>query len=416
MEVNIGLKQLDIGLQQSEMQYKQALYNFLPSVSGSANYSQVFGRYFAANGDVFTLNNQSATMGFNASIPIFQGGTLHYRRKSAEIDWKAQGYSIEKTKQDLTNQIVMLYFQIIFNTENYNISNQRVELLEKQLKQVELQYEAGRKTEADIYNVKSQIASEKVNRLNFRTQRDKDMLSMRQTMLLDAHAEFTLVKPAIDSLEMAKPLPTIDEVYQYAVVNMPQMKERMLKVASAEYNYKSTKAQLYPSLTFSAGLNDSYTPNATFSNFVIQGQQTQTFGEQLRNNLKQNFGLSLSIPVFERMQKRTSINSSLLSVQNARFDYVQQQNQLLKDIQQAHFDAQAAREKYLSAKEQLSASSIAFDFAKKKYDAGLIDFYVYLESLNNRTRGEVELLNAKYDFIVKSRILDIFAGKPMETN
>ncbi len=416
LEVNIGLKQLDIGLETAEIQYKQALYNFLPSVQGSAGYSQVFGTYFAANGESFKLNNMSSNMGVNASVPIFQGFTLHHRLKGAEIDLKAQGYSIEKTRQDLTNQIVMLYFQIIYNNENLTLSENRIGLLEKQLEQTTMQFDAGRKTEADIFNVKSQIASEKVTLLNYRTLRDKDMLTMRQTLQLDPNLPFTLHKPDVDHVKASRTLPAMDDIYSYAVTNMPQMKERMLKVTSAEYSYKSAKAQLYPNVNFSAGLSDSYTPFASFSNFVITGQQQRTFMEQMQQNLKESINFSLSVPIFERMSRLTSIKTSELSLKNARYDYVQQQNQLLKDIQQAHFDAQAAREKFSAAREQLAATAAAFEYAESKYNAGIIDFYSYLEFLNNKSRSEIDLLNAKYDMIVKSQILDIYQGKPIAFN
>ena len=59
------------------------------------------------------------------------------------------------------------------------------------------------------------------------------------------------------------------------------------------------------------------------------------------------------------------------------------------------------------------ALSEAQTFAQKRFDAGVIDFYVYMETVNNKTRAESELLQAKYDFIVKTKILDLYQGKPL---
>ena len=58
----------------------------------------------------------------------------------------------------------------------------------------------------------------------------------------------------------------------------------------------------------------------------------------------------------------------------------------------------------------LIALNQSFDFVKTRYDSGNTDFYTYLESLNNKNRAEIELVNAQYSIVFRKKILDVYRG------
>ena len=122
----------------------------------------------------------------------------------------------------------------------------------------------------------------------------------------------------------------------------------------------------------------------------------------------------MNIPIFQNYQVRQGVRNAQINLENARLSYENEKNNLYQSILIAYQDAEASFATYEATLEQIQAADISFEFAKTRYEAGVIDFNNYLETLNNKTRAERELLAAKYDFILKSKILDLYQGKPLE--
>jgi outer membrane protein len=79
-------------------------------------------------------------------------------------------------------------------------------------------------------------------------------------------------------------------------------------------------------------------------------------------------------------------------------------------MQQAYLDLVAAISTYEAARENLTALEQSFKFSEIRYNSGHTDFYSYLESLNNKNRAEIDLINSRYSFLFRKRILEIYQG------
>ena len=44
----------------------------------------------------------------------------------------------------------------------------------------------------------------------------------------------------------------------------------------------------------------------------------------------------------------------------------------------------------------------------------MLDFYSLLEVLNAKTRAESALIQAQYDLLLKSKVLDLYQGIPLQ--
>ena len=83
---------------------------------------------------------------------------------------------------------------------------------------------------------------------------------------------------------------------------------------------------------------------------------------------------------------------------------------LVNNIQSAYQNLLAAQSTHNAAKENLVALDQSFRFSQTSYNSGNLDFYTYLESLNNKNTGEIELISSKYSFVLRKRILEIYKG------
>lgn len=98
---------------------------------------------------------------------------------------------------------------------------------------------------------------------------------------------------------------------------------------------------------------------------------------------------------------------------NTKYGYDLARQQLYKTIVQAYADAQAALNKFASAKTALEASQQSFTFAEQKFNAGSVSSFDYNNAKNRVLKAQADLLNAKYDFIFKLKVLDYYQGKPL---
>ncbi|UCG27574.1 MAG: TolC family protein, partial [Bacteroidales bacterium] len=70
-------------------------------------------------------------------------------------------------------------------------------------------------------------------------------------------------------------------------------------------------------------------------------------------------------------------------------------------------------ENYKAMEESVTSNQEAFSYTEERFNVGLVNSVDYNLAKNNLTRAQSDLLQAKYDFIFKTKILDFFQGKEL---
>lgn len=138
-----------------------------------------------------------------------------------------------------------------------------------------------------------------------------------------------------------------------------------------------------------------------------------SFGDQLKNNNNQSVGFTLNVPIFNGWQGRTAINKAKIQKSQAELDLGITTRDLRKVIEQAYADAVAALQKYSASNDRVKAQTEAFNYAQQKFDVGVMTAFDYNTSKKDLTKSESDLLQAKFDFIFKTTILDFYMGNPI---
>ena len=137
------------------------------------------------------------------------------------------------------------------------------------------------------------------------------------------------------------------------------------------------------------------------------------FEDQLNENLNQSISLSLSIPIFNGWRANTNISQAKLNIIKSQYSLQETQNNLRKTIEQAHNDALAAHKKFLAAKKTVEFQSESFQYSEEKYNLQLITSYEYNNAKNTLFTAQTDLLQAKYDYMFKIKMLDFYLGNPL---
>jgi outer membrane protein len=200
---------------------------------------------------------------------------------------------------------------------------------------------------------------------------------------------------------------TVGSVYDQALNNWPQIKAREAKLESARKSEKIAFATYTPSLNASASVFTRWSDASYF------GIDADPYDKQLDQNLGESIGLSLSIPIFNGLQSRTSVGKARLGRMNAELQLQDQKNQLYTSVQQAYNDATAAKRQFDASEKSVSASEKAFEYAQQRFQVGMLNTLEFNTASNNLTRVRSELLRSKYDYIFKMKVLDFYQGKPL---
>ena len=86
---------------------------------------------------------------------------------------------------------------------------------------------------------------------------------------------------------------------------------------------------------------------------------------------------------------------------------------MYKTIQQAYNDAVAAFNKHKAADKKVKATSESFKYAEQKFNVGLINSVEYNDAKKEYNNALSELLQAKYDYVFRTTVIDFYLGKPL---
>jgi len=233
-----------------------------------------------------------------------------------------------------------------------------------------------------------------------------------------------------------------EQVYDYALQNQPMIKSAELRLKSAEYMLDQSRGALLPSLSMQGSLGtgysgaaskvvDSYIPAGTqVIGFIEVPGGTQevytlkydpvwkdnTFSDQVSDNINKSLSFNLNIPIFNGWSSRTAISKAKMNVENSKYTLDLKKLELRKTIQQAYADAKAALNKYQSSITGVEAAHESFRYAEQKFTLGSLNSVDYNNSKINFEKAESNLLQAKFEFIFKTTVLDFYMGKPISLN
>jgi len=438
MENNIQIKQTLLNTQYNENLLKQSRLGQIPNLNGSANYTYSWGRALDQTTYQFTDNQQinSISVGLSSSVNLFNGLKVRNTIEQNELNLMASYEDVEKVKDDISLNIAAAYLTILFNKELKTVTENQLKITAQQVDRTRKMVDAGKLAEGSYLEIQAQYASEELNLVNAENQLATSLLNLQQTLDLPIDTSFDVFIPELEDPDTDPIVMSAVEVYRIAEQEMPQIKGAELTLQSSEKALSIAKGSRSPQLYLSGNFNSGYsdireqvtdlTPispiigntSPDFSGTNIYGPEfnlptygSYPFGSQLVDNRSAGVGLGLSIPIFNGWQVNSSIANARIMLENSRLELQSQKLALYASIQQAYTDALAALKKFGATERALVSMEESFKYTEKKFEVGLVNTVDYNTSKNQLTATQSDLLQAKYDFIFRIKILNFYQGE-----
>jgi outer membrane protein len=399
LEQNIQVRGSELTSRSDKIYVDQAKWQRFPTVSASV--SQNFN--WSKSGSSQYSGNNSTNYSVNTGVSVYNGFKLSNKIKQAELNLESSKYNSATIKESVSLNVLNAYLQVLYAEELVKNSEKQVESTTEQLQLAEERLRVSIISQSDYLQVKSELASEKLTLANAKSNLGIAKVSLMQLMELPVRDNFEIMKPEMEGELNQKRSPDATEVYTMALGLKPQIKGAELSKKSAEFGEKIAQAGFYPSLSLNAGVGTGYSS-------ILK---TDDYWGQIDNKINPSVGLSLSIPVFEQYQAKTSVQLAKINIQDAELNEADVKNQLRKNIEQACFDVSSAQTRFEASKEKYSATLESYNLAEAKFKNGLINSVDYIIEKTNLIVAESDLLQSKYNLIFNYRILDFYVGKPL---
>ena len=409
---NIQLQKSRINQKESEVDLKSAKAALFPSLSFSSNQNVTNRPYSESqtnivnggSGNLTATSSSSETTyngsyGLNASWTVWNGGQRLKNIKRQKLNNQIAGLNITESENSLQESITQLYVQILYTIESIEVNKKALSLSEMQRDRAKEMLAVGSIAKSDLAQLEAQVANDKYQVVNAQTTLQDYKLQLKQLLEIDGTNEMNLATPTIGDELALLPLPSQISVYEAALAQRPEIQTGKLNIESANLDIRIAQAGYMPSLSLSAGTGSSNGSGRGLG-----------FGQQIKNNWNNSIGLTVSVPIFDNRQAKSSVEKAKLQRESVSLDLLDEQKTLFSTIEKLWLDARSAQEKFSAAQSKVESSQISYDLVSEQFRLGLKNTVELLTEKNNLLSAEQDKLQSKYTAILNAQLLNFYQG------
>ncbi|WP_347373891.1 TolC family protein [Aequorivita sp. Q41] len=439
LEENIAVKQAQLDLELAEIDKLSALGNYLPSFNVSGSNSWNTG--LTQNITTGVLQNQT-TRNFSANatvgVTIFNGLSNLRQSQRAKLSRLAAQYNLEQIKDNTALFVANAYLEILFNKENLNVLQAQHKITLEQLERSNQLVDAGSIPRGDLLEIQSTAANEEQRIVLAENTIRISLINLAQILLIKDYENFDIAESSYDA-----PLSDIANTTPAQIIAKAKEARQEIKIADANIAIANKDVQIarsnyYPTLSgfinyntresgaerISEGGIDPDQPTKVIGqvagtgdvvvapNFTLFTSPPAPFFEQLYLNDGISYGLQLNIPILNGFSARAAVQRNKINVKRAEFQKEQVELELESNVYQAYTDVVGARKAYEAALVAVHAQEKAYEYSTDRFDVGLLNSFDFSQAKFRLENAQSEALRAKYDYIFKIKVLELYFGVP----
>ena len=413
VEHNTQVRRAALELDNYEATKLGAIGNFLPSVNAGIGAQYNFGRAIDPETNTYTdVSTFYNDYSVHASLPVFDGFSRLNALKAARASVLMGRHALREQQDQTALATLQAWVNAMYYEGTVAMAKEKVEETALLLRQTQVLEEVGRKSAADLAQIEAQQAEAAFELTRQENLRASAMLDLKRQMALPLDTiDLSLVLTAgTDSTDGKYDAyrQLVSTVQTAGTVNNnnwhPALQQQYHTMQARLYEWRQARANLLPALSVSAGLNTTYFK-------TLHSQTAASFGDQLKNNMGEYLGATVSIPLFNRLQTLTSIRRAKNNYRMAREAYEDKQQELEKLSREAWQDLNAYMKQTEQMQKKVEADSLAYQLTRRQYEEGLstaIDLHTTSTQL---LQSKATLLQCQLMAMVKQELVRYYNGE-----
>lgn len=414
---NISIKQTELDRETATVTKKDAMGRFLPTINGQASHSWNIGLNQNITTGLFeNQTTQYTSAGLSVGLDIYKGLQNQNQLRKANLSRVAADYQLTKMQEDISLNVVNAYLQILFNKENLKVQMQQLELDTKQLARTTELVDAGVVPKGDLLDVKATLATDNQRVIAAENALLISKLSLGQLLQLDNFKDFDIAESEVTVNDSPVLLENPETIYTKAKETRVDLKIAQTNVDMAEKDIKIARGAYQPHLSgfYSFSTRASDADRVAFNDFGVPTVSgPKPLFDQFSDNKGHSFGIQLSVPIFNGFSARNNVFRSKIALERTKLTLQQREQDLEKTVYTAFSDTKGAQKSFEAATTTLDARQKAMNYAKERYEVGLMNVFDYNQTQTMFVNAQSEVLRTKYDYIFRTKILEFYFGIPL---
>ncbi|MDB2342736.1 TolC family protein [Flavobacteriaceae bacterium] len=434
LDKNISIKQSELDIENAEIDKADAIGSFLPRVNAQSQHIWNNGlSQNITNGLIENLTTQFSSFGGNIGVTLFNGKQNINQLSRANLNLIARQYQLDDMKDDISLFVANAYLQVMFNRELAQVQRFQLEITKEDLERTKVRIEAGVLTQADIFDIEANLASQEQALVQAENNYRLSLISLAQLLLITDYENFQIADEDFDipfsDILSQKP----KEIYEKALTIRNDIKLGVANIEVAKKDIEIAKGALMPSLTAFYNYNTriSYSDRFVETGNLIEtpigfvkgtGESVVTqfseraiaeplsFGTQFGQNDGHSYGVSLNIPIFNGSSVRNNIKRRKLNLKRIENQFEQTKLDLENTVNQAYLNTQGAVKFFEAAEKTLKARQEAFQIAQNRFEAGVMNSFDFIQAKQRYQISASDIVRAKFDYIFKLKVLEFYFG------
>ena len=402
----------EVGRQQCHLanatwEYRSSVASLFPSVSASVAGAANFGRSIDPETNnyttVSTIGNQ---YGVSGSMPLFVGMRQVNAVRLAKTGKLLGMHQVEIARVQAAAAAMDAYIEALYYKEMTAIAQKQVDDASALLQKTEKLYTLGRKSAADVAEIKSQKANsdymlaEQENKARLAMIQLRNVMNYPQTMPL-LLTDINEITPSI--IEAAD----ADSLAAFAIEHNDRALAAKLQTRQSRIEYSMAKGAALPTLYLYGGYNTSYFTN------IDHIAAYDSFWNQLKNNQGAYVQVGISIPLLSGLSRTADIARSRNSWNIARINEAETLKEIENEVATTLQELRGLAKQHIAANAKAEAARMAYDGMKAKYEKGLASAIDLQTTATLLLQAEAECLYTGLRYVARQRMMEYYGGKPL---
>ncbi|MCW8858649.1 MAG: TolC family protein [Deltaproteobacteria bacterium] len=374
-------------LQSAGVGIEAASGKFLPSLQGSAGSSQNF-RQQPSPGEPDAY--RSANLQLTANINLFNGFADRAGLDASRQQQQGAEANLRRQQQLVAFTVASNYTAVLINQELVQVAVQNLKSQQDLERQIEAFYNAGRRAVTDYYQQQAETAQAEFNLAD--AQRNLQVSKLEILQVLGRTLPVDVEVLPIDSNVLSDKLGNLDsnQAIEQALISRPDLRAQQLQIEAVRLQTKVARAGYLPNLDLQATTGTNYS-----------GANSGSFSGQFDDNQAASLGLTLTIPIFDRDQTRTSVAQAKIAESDAAITKIKLQQQVSLEVGQAIADYQRAKLQLTATGRQLHYARQALDSSEARYQVGAATWVELSTARTNFIKAQGNEVRARYGVLLQ---------------
>ena len=377
-----------------------ALKLFTPYINAQSYAYYNFGRSIDPKTNTyFNTTSFHNNYGVNAGYDLFNGFEAVNNLKISKTGMLIAESQEKQVEADICLAVMEAYYNVVYYKRLCDVYEEQVATADASLKKARRQEELGQKGHADVVQMEAELADRQYDLTNtYNMYRDQKMvLADLMFWPLDEDLNIDTSMPEWQVEPVAA-----DAVVDYALDNNPSVQIASWQQLNAKRELNTAQWQVLPTVGVYAGWSTSY--------FTYPGSSSTPFIEQFRNNGGEYVELSVSIPIWNRLSKQSTISRKRHALEKATAEYDQKRRDVESEVRRAIQDRDGAMTAFLQAQRRAEVQDEAYTLHLKKLEQGLISPLEFQTANNNYLKAQADEMNSLFKYLIKQAVVKYYSG------